>query len=221
MKIKTTLFLALCIASPLLADQFEDWDTNKDGKLSREELPEKLRPNFDKVDTNHDGFITRDEHQAFISSRRPSPPKVPDTVKLNADIRYADTDKPSQRLDLLLPTQGNTEKPLPVIVYIHGGGWKGGTKDQGRNAIAPFVTTGDYAGVSVEYRLSGEAIWPAQIEDCKAAIRWIKAAIAAKKGKKMKAVEVMTAKKELRMRLEKWLTDCVEPKPKHPSLLKK
>ena len=175
MKIKTTLFLALCIASPLLADQFDDWDANKDGKLSREELPEKLRPNFDKVDTNHDGFITRDEHQAFISSRRPSPPKVPDTVKLNADISYAETDKPSQRLDLLLPARCNTEKPLPVIVYIHGGGWKGGTKEQGRNAVAPFVASGDYAGVSVEYRLSGEAIWPAQIEDCKAAIRWIKA----------------------------------------------
>ena len=41
--------------------------------------------------------------------------------------------------------------------------------------VAPYVQTGDYAGASIGYRLSGEAIWPAQIHDCKAAVRWLKA----------------------------------------------
>ena len=41
--------------------------------------------------------------------------------------------------------------------------------------IAPLVESGEYIGVSVGYRLSGEAIWPAQIFDCKAAIRWLRA----------------------------------------------
>ncbi len=175
MNFKPVLLLLFLLVSPLLADQFDDWDANKDGRLSPEELPENLRPNFDKVDANHDGFITREEHLAFMNKNKPARPTVPDSVKLTADIPYADTARKSQRLDLLLPAKRSTEKPLPVIVYIHGGAWKGGTKEQGRGSVIPYVASGDYAGVSVEYRLSGEAIWPAQIEDCKAAIRWVKA----------------------------------------------
>jgi hypothetical protein len=75
----------------------------------------------------------------------------------------------------LMMLGGKSDKPLPVIVFIHGGAWQGGNKGSGRGSVMPYVTSGEYAGASVEYRLSGEAKWPAQIEDCKAAIRWIKA----------------------------------------------
>ena len=173
--------LFLAPLSSLRADEFDTWDTSKDGKLQRAELPEKLRPNFDRVDTDHDGVISRDEHNAVRNRNRPSQPDrskmpaMPDSVKLLADLPYADTDNPAQRLDLLLPTKRAADKPLPVIVFIHGGAWQGGDKLSGRGQVARFVESGEYAGASVEYRLSGEAQWPAQIHDCKAAIRWIKA----------------------------------------------
>ncbi len=77
-------------------------------------------------------------------------------------------------LDLMVPKKPKA-KALPVIVYVHGGGWQMGNKSAGKYRIAPFVASGDYAGVSVGYRLSQEAKWPAQIHDCKAAIRWIRA----------------------------------------------
>jgi acetyl esterase/lipase len=64
---------------------------------------------------------------------------------------------------------------LPVIVFFHGGGWLQGDKADGVARLMPFVRSSEYAGVSVGYRLSGEATWPAQIYDCKAAIRWIRA----------------------------------------------
>ena len=56
------------------------------------------------------------------------PPKLPDTVELEVDIPYADTENSRQRLNLLLPKTRCTERPLPVIVYIHGGAWLAGDR---------------------------------------------------------------------------------------------
>src|SRR5262249_50910685 len=58
---------------------------------------------------------------------------------------------------------------------IHGGAWLGGDRSGGHGRLAGYVADGEYAAVSVGYRLTSEAIWPAQIHDCKAAIRWIRA----------------------------------------------
>lgn len=180
MKTVPAIVLA-AFALTLQADEFDEWDRSKDGKVQRDELPERLRPNFDRVDANHDGAISREEHNAVRKGARPAQtggpqaPFLPESVKLMADIPYADTENPAQRLDLLLPAKREEGKALPVIVFIHGGAWQSGDKLSGRSQVARFVESGDYAGASVEYRLSGEAQWPAQIHDCKAAIRWIKA----------------------------------------------
>ena len=95
--------------------------------------------------------------------------------KVMRNIPYAGTDNARQRLDLALPLKRTSGKPLPVIAFIHGGAWRRGNKDGGLRRIRGFLKSGKYAGVSIGYRLSDEAKWPAQIHDCKAAIRWIKA----------------------------------------------
>jgi acetyl esterase/lipase len=88
------------------------------------------------------------------------------------DLPYA-TLSESQKLDIYLPENG--DGPFPVILAIHGGGFMIGDKrDQQVGPMLNGLKRG-YAVVSVNYRLSGEAIWPAQIYDCKAAVRWIKA----------------------------------------------
>lgn len=107
--------------------------------------------------------------------KQPSKGKLPDSVKLEADVAYAGTKNTQQRLNLLLPKTPKDDKPLPVIVYVHGGAWLGGDRAGGHGKLARYVADGEYAGVSVGYRLTNEAIWPAQIHDCKAAIRWIRA----------------------------------------------
>ena len=100
--------------------------------------------------------------------------KLPDNVVLEADLEYGRAGDRSLKLDLLRPKdQGG--KVLPVVVAIHGGGWQNGSKESFRSLAASMAATGNYAAVSVGYRLTGEAIWPAQIHDCKAAIRWIRA----------------------------------------------
>jgi acetyl esterase/lipase len=73
------------------------------------------------------------------------------------------------QLDLHIPENRNA-RPLPVIVWLHGGGWRGG------NRLTPplIALQHGYAIAAVEYRLSGRATWPAQIDDCKNAIRYVR-----------------------------------------------
>jgi acetyl esterase/lipase len=100
--------------------------------------------------------------QAQKSSEKPN----------HADVAYATT-SPAQTLDIYLPKLG--KGPFPVIVQIHGGAFRAGDKADGQvNASLEGLKRG-YAIVSINYRLSGEAIFPAQIQDVKAAIRWLRA----------------------------------------------
>ena len=91
---------------------------------------------------------------------------VPD----RANVQYALVDGISLRLDLYFPK--NTAKPYPVIVWVHGGGWSAGSK---ANPRAEFLVSHGYAVASINYRLSDQAKFPAQLYDCKAAIRWLRA----------------------------------------------
>ena len=90
-----------------------------------------------------------------------------------ADLAYVAGGDPAQKLDLLLPAERSPE-PLPVVVYLHGGGWVRGDKQQALTRMRNVVEEG-YAVVSVNYRLSGDAPWPAQLDDAKAALRWVRA----------------------------------------------
>jgi acetyl esterase/lipase len=89
------------------------------------------------------------------------------------DLDYAGQGKARQKLDLYLPEKPG-EKPLPLIVYIHGGGWQAGNKSD-TNLLFELIKSGDYAGASIGYRLTNEGPWPMQIHDVKAALRWLNA----------------------------------------------
>ena len=179
-----TTSLAPAQQGPAAADPqalFKRLDRNGDGFIAKDELPAERQAIIKRLDRDADGEISLAEHLAGAAERAPGSParptntaQIPDTVEAKLDQAYANNDNPRQKLDLYLPKKRSNDKPLPVIVFIHGGGWKGGDKAGGMRNVLPFVVTGDYAGVSVGYRLTNEAQWPAQIHDCKAAIRWIR-----------------------------------------------
>lgn len=100
--------------------------------------------------------------------------KAAQNVEFVPDVEYGKAGERSLKLDVIRPTQP-AGKSLPIVVWIHGGGWQGGDKSSGRGRLAALVGSGNYVGFSIGYRLSGEAIWPAQAHDCKAALRWIRA----------------------------------------------
>ena len=96
-------------------------------------------------------------------------PPVPRGTTVYRDIAYVTNGHPRQKLDLYLPKDAETS---PLMILIHGGGFKEGDKIE-ENA-APWLREG-YAVASFNYRFSSDAVFPAQIEDCKAAVRWLRA----------------------------------------------
>ena len=97
------------------------------------------------------------------------PPKAPEGITVHRDIAYVTDGHERQKLDLYIPETGEN---LSLIIWVHGGAWLGGSKE--RYAPMEYLKAG-YAGASISYRLSQHAIFPAQIEDVKAAVRWIRA----------------------------------------------
>ncbi len=106
---------------------------------------------------------------ASLSFAQRSIPRLPQGVKLHADKAYVENGHERQKLDLYLPEDVKT--PLPTIIWIHGGAWQGGDK-RGGPALG-YVKQG-YAVASINYRYSQQAIYPAQIQDCQTAVRWLR-----------------------------------------------
>lgn len=93
------------------------------------------------------------------------------TVPKFANLQYGDGTNAANLLDIYLPEK--IDKPVPVVVWIHGGGWANGDKSPSPQFLQ--LLPHGLAVASINYRLSGEAPFPAQIYDCKGAIRYLRA----------------------------------------------
>lgn len=110
-----------------------------------------------------------------VAQPYPAELRLPDNVVYEPDIEFAQVDGHRLLLDLVRPKQPR-RRPLPLVVYIHGGGWMSGDKVHAwQRGYAALAGSGDYAVASINYRLSRVAPWPACLHDSKAAIRWLKA----------------------------------------------
>lgn len=96
---------------------------------------------------------------------------IPEGTRIDKDIVYETVNGRALPLDLYRPANAG-DAPLPLIIWVHGGGWKGGSKDRINRCVG--MLEHGYAIASVEYRLSGEAIFPAAVEDCKAAVSFLR-----------------------------------------------
>ncbi|GET36795.1 alpha/beta hydrolase [Microseira wollei] len=106
----------------------------------------------------------------------------PTKIATYKDLEYSsyETKQGKQKLllDLFVPEEKSSQ-PLPVLIYIHGGGWVAGSKDlclkniQKRQGMQKFMGRG-YALACINYRFSDRALFPAQIQDVKTAVRWLK-----------------------------------------------
>jgi len=102
-------------------------------------------------------------------ARRTIYPDMPKDTRVYRDMAYVTNGHERQKLDLYIPY---SENKLPLIIWVHGGAWHAGSKDD--YAPIDYLSLG-YAVASINYRLSQHDLFPAQIEDCKAAVRWLRA----------------------------------------------
>lgn len=120
--------------------------------------------------------------RAARKRKKPAPvAQVP--VTTHHDLTYSTTDREELQLDLAVPAAG--EGPYPLLVFIHGGGWAGGNRQSFRSQIQNAARRG-YVAATVSYRLmqfdqekkettTAKKVFPAQVHDAKAAIRWLRA----------------------------------------------
>lgn len=114
---------------------------------------------------------TRFEPTAFPD---PPPADISRVMNRRLDLAYG-SHSPSQRLDLYSPDGPVPKNGWPLVIFIHGGGWRAWDKrDSQLHWPLPILDHG-FALASINYRLSGEAVFPAQIHDVKAAIRYLRA----------------------------------------------
>lgn len=97
--------------------------------------------------------------------------QLPNDARITQDVEYSKPNGHSLLLDVFQPAP--TGQPAPVIVFVHGGGWKNGSRKSGEK-IAGWLVDEGFAVVSVDYRLTDVAQWPAQIDDCYEAVRWVR-----------------------------------------------
>ena len=166
-------------------------DKNGDGRITKEEASDGLKRFFARIDTDGDGVIDEAELKRLQARRgrgrldrarrdragrrdTDDAVQVPLGVKFVPNLAYCEGNE-AWRLDLAMPRE-RSEVPRAGLVFVHGGGWRGGDKRRGyflRGALE-YAQQG-YVCVTVNYRLSGEAPFPACVEDVKCAVRWLRA----------------------------------------------
>lgn len=99
------------------------------------------------------------------------PANMPPGVIESLGIEYGNVGGRSLKLDLFQPEKKG--KPVPAILFIHGGAWVGGNREQLRLYAVDFARRG-YVTAAISYRLSREAPYPAAVQDCKCAVRWMR-----------------------------------------------
>jgi acetyl esterase/lipase len=170
-------------------------DKNKDGKLAKDETQGLMQRFFDRNDENKDGSLDKSELGSLAQrlSKRQAPKQpargrrqqapntaqllknAPEGVTIVPDLLYREGKSKAWKLDLVMP-EAKSDTPRPGIVFVHGGGWRNGDKRAGTflNGALEYAQKG-YVCITVNYRLVGEAPFPACVNDVKNAVRWFRA----------------------------------------------
>lgn len=169
------LLATLCGQASAQDARFNRLDKNGDGNISREEAKGTfLEARFDTLDRNRDGFLTPDEVLSRRAARRAPADGAAEGVVTHMDIRYAEAppgaDPDHLSLDVYAPEGAEN---LPVMIYIHGGGWRTGDMRSIQDKPDYFIGRG-FVFVSINYRLVPAVDILTQLQDSANAIGWVK-----------------------------------------------
>jgi acetyl esterase/lipase len=106
----------------------------------------------------------------LVAATLSAAPKVPEGIEVVRDLEYTQAKGVSLKLDLYRPT-AKPASPMPLVIWVHGGGWSKGTK---AGCPVSWLAAKGYAVASLDFRLLPDHPWPAQIEDPIAALRWLR-----------------------------------------------
>lgn len=182
MNLHAQAFLVLAFSLAVVAQEqqavpdelFLRLDRNRDGRITRDEMPPGREALFDRIDADGDGVITLEEHRAFRrgqqqAARRPSALPEPDF----ADVAYGT--HPRNVFDLWQPTGNAAEgRPSPLVVFFHGGGFRSGDKSRIGRTLLDGLRRNGVAVAAANYRLTDTAPFPAPMHDAARALQFIR-----------------------------------------------
>lgn len=116
-------------------------------------------------------FAVAETHAQFSKNAEWTAEVFVDYGFIEPNITYAKADGVDLKLDVYRPKRKNPEN-LPTLVFFHGGGWRGGTKESYSLRVLPWLEMG-WNVVNVEYRVTSAARAPGAVEDCRCALRWV------------------------------------------------
>lgn len=105
-------------------------------------------------------------------SEPPALKNLPEDIRVTRDVEYKKSPQGPLYLDIYQPK--SVDAALPVVIWLYGGGWVMGNKNQIRVMKAHLLAQHGFAVVAINYRLAPKSIFPAQIQDVKSAIRWVR-----------------------------------------------
>ncbi len=107
---------------------------------------------------------------AFAQETTPSLLQIADRYWMQPDVVYSTANNTQLKLDIWYPR--DNPEPTPTVVFIHGGGWVFGAKEGAVYQLLPYLERG-WRAVNVEYRMAGNSLAPAAVEDVRCAVRWV------------------------------------------------
>jgi len=149
-------------------DTFEQRDRNRDRRLVGDEVPERTRSRFDNMGVHGNGFVVREE-QRKPANRNRQRKRAPSLTPTHANLHYG----PHKRnvLDLYLV---ESAEPTPLVLYIHGGGFRGGDKRSLNVSEAKSYLNAGFSIAAINYRLTDTAPAPAAYLDCARALQFLR-----------------------------------------------
>lgn len=132
----------------------------------------KSTRSFIQRDTSFTVFSSYDKLIRDYPNIRPVTAAVDSQIMLHKEVPYSFASGRLLMVDIIMPS-GNGHSPFPVLLLIHGGGWRSGERAMERPTAIALAKRG-YACVLVEYRLSTEALFPAALTDIQTALRWVR-----------------------------------------------
>ena len=193
MRVSKIFSVILLTMPPLFADteskrvkQWLETDKNSDGVLTIDETSGLMRRFFNRNDRDGDGKLTKEELGKLDTRLEQNPRNGEQRRRPEAALVEGVTVRKNQvyrsghdrwKLDVYLPKEKAPKGGRPGLVFVHGGGWKNGSKESGFWASLParYAAKG-YVCISVNYRLTGDGGgFPACVHDVKNAVRWFRA----------------------------------------------
>jgi acetyl esterase len=163
-----SLLLSAAVAQDRVPPQFRRDDKNGDGRVTREEFRGRSEL-FKRLDRDGDGVITEAEVGQRVRDRRQEGQGTRRRPPTESDVRYGDHER--HVLDIY---KAKTDGVTPVFIWIHGGGFRAGSKDRVNPAILEPLLKNGISVVSINYRLSQHAIAPACFLDGARAVQFVR-----------------------------------------------